>query len=63
MSLTTIIGPLMMNNLFTFFTSKKAPFHFPGVAFLLAAIFMLCSLIIAWVFLKRETATAAQKTI
>lgn len=63
MSLTTIIGPLMMNNLFTFFTSKKAPFHFPGIAFLLAALFMLCSLIIAWVFLKRETAPAAQKTI
>lgn len=63
MSLTTIIGPLMMNNLFTFFTSKKAPFHFPGVAFLLAALFMLCSLIIAWVFLKRETVTAAQKII
>ena len=63
MSLTTIIGPLMMNNLFTFFTSKKAPFHFPGIAFLLAALFMLCSLIIAWVFLKREIAPAAQKTI
>jgi len=63
MSLTTIIGPLMMNNLFTFFTSKKAPFHFPGVAFLLAALFMLCSLIIAWVFLKKETVSAAQKTI
>ena len=63
MSLTTIIGPLMMNNLFTFFTSKKAPFHFPGIAFLLAALFMLCSLIIAWVFLKRETGPAAQKTI
>ena len=63
MSLTTIIGPLMMNNLFTFFTSKKAPFHFPGVAFLLAALFMLSSLIIAWVFLKRETALATQKNI
>ena len=63
MSFTTIIGPLMMNNLFTFFTSKKAPFHFPGIAFLLAALFMLCSLIIAWVFLKRETGPAAQKTI
>ena len=63
MSLTTIIGPLIMNNLFTFFTSEKAPFHFPGVSFLLAALFMLCSLIIARVFLKRETAPAAQKTI
>jgi DHA1 family tetracycline resistance protein-like MFS transporter len=63
MSLTTIIGPLMMNNLFTFFTSEKAPFHFPGVSFLLAALFMLCSLIIAWVFLKKETLPAVQKTI
>ena len=63
MSLTTIIGPLMMNNLFTFFTSEKAPFHFPGVSFLLAAIFMFCSLIIAWVFLKKESIAAAQKTI
>jgi MFS transporter, DHA1 family, tetracycline resistance protein len=63
MSLTTIIGPLMMNNLFTFFTGKKAPFHFPGVSFLLAALFMLCSLIIAWVFLKKETLPAVQKTI
>jgi DHA1 family tetracycline resistance protein-like MFS transporter len=63
MSLTTIIGPLMMNNLFTFFTGKKAPFHFPGVAFLLAALFMLSSLIIAWVFLKKETVPIVQKTI
>ena len=63
MSLTTIIGPLMMNNLFTFFTSKKAPFHFPGVSFLLAALFMLSSLIIAWVFLKREAVVIPQKTI
>ncbi len=54
MSLTTIIGPLMMNNLFTFFTSKKAPFHFPGVSFLLAAVFMICSLVIAWIVLEKE---------
>ncbi len=63
MSLTTIIGPLMMNNLFTFFTSEKAPFHFPGIPFFLAALFMLSSLIIAWSLLKKETMPAAQKTI
>ena len=34
MSLTTIIGPLMMNNLFTYFTGDKAPFHFPGILYL-----------------------------
>lgn len=63
MSLTTIIGPLMMNNLFTFFTSKKAPFHFPGIPFFLAALFMLSSLIIAWSLLNKETMPPAQKTI
>ncbi len=63
MSLTTIIGPLMMNNLFTFFTGKRAPFHFPGVSFLLAAVFMLSSLIIAWIFLQKESMVVTQKTI
>lgn len=54
MSLTTVIGPLIMNNLFTFFTSPKAPFQFPGVSFLLGAIFMLFSLLIVWAVLSRE---------
>ena len=54
MSLTTIIGPLIMNNLFNYFTSPKAPFYFPGIFFLLAAIFMLFSALIAWTVLNRE---------
>lgn len=57
MSLTTIIGPLMMNNLFTFFTGSRAPVYFPGVSFLLAALFMLFSLFIAWKVLSREKKT------
>ena len=63
MSLTTIIGPLIMNNLFTFFTGPKAPFHFPGVSFLLGAVFMFCSLIIVWIVLSREKKLAMQKII
>lgn len=63
MSLTTIIGPLMMNNLFTYFTSEKAPIHFPGVSFLLGAIFMLLGLVIAWYVLSKEKKLAAAKTI
>lgn len=54
MSLTTIIGPLIMNNLFKYFTTDKAPFYFPGVSFLLAAFFMLLSLFIAWKVLSGE---------
>lgn len=61
MSLTTVLGPLLMNNLFTFFTSAKAPFLFPGVSFLLGAVFMLFSLIIIWLVLNRDQRLAAEK--
>lgn len=54
MSLTAIIGPLIMNNLFWFFTSEKAPIYFPGVSFLLGSIFMLSSVVIVWKVLTRE---------
>lgn len=54
MSLTTIIGPLIMNNLFKYFTTAKAPFYFPGVSFLLGAFFMLLSVFFAWKVLSRE---------
>ncbi|MGB3008445.1 MAG: TCR/Tet family MFS transporter [Chitinophagaceae bacterium] len=47
MSLTAIIGPLIMNNLFYYFTSKNAPVHFPGIPFLLGSIFMLFSVFFA----------------
>jgi DHA1 family tetracycline resistance protein-like MFS transporter len=43
-----------MNNTFAFFTSDKAPFHFPGIHFLIGAVCMLFSLIIIWKVLTRE---------
>lgn len=54
MSLTTIIGPLIMNNLFKYFTTDKAPVYFPGVSFLLGAALMLASLLVARAYLKHE---------
>jgi DHA1 family tetracycline resistance protein-like MFS transporter len=60
MSLTTIIGPPMMNNLFYHFTKEKALVHFPGVSFLLGSIFMLLSVLIAWYVLSREKKLAIQ---
>lgn len=54
MSLTTIIGPPLMNYLFFFFTKDSAPIHFPGVSFLLGALFMLLGAIIAYRVLSRE---------
>jgi len=54
MSLTTIIGPPMMSETFAFFTSSKAPFQFPGMHFLIGALFMLLAVIIASRVLSRE---------
>ena len=53
MCLTTILGPPLMNNLFTYFTTK-APIHFPGASFLLGAVFMLGSIMVAWITLRKE---------
>jgi DHA1 family tetracycline resistance protein-like MFS transporter len=54
MSLTTIIGPLIMNSTFTYFTTDKAPFHFPGIHFLIGAVCMLFSILITYKVLSRE---------
>ena len=54
MSLTTIIGPPIMNNLFSYFTKDSAPVYFPGSFFLLGAILMLASVFIAWKVLRKE---------
>ncbi len=54
MSLTTIIGPLIMNGTFTYFTTDKAPFYFPGIHFMIGAACMLLSVVIAYKVLSRE---------
>jgi DHA1 family tetracycline resistance protein-like MFS transporter len=48
MSLAAIIGPLLMNNLFFYFTHSNAPVHLPGAPFLLGAILMTASAVIAY---------------
>ncbi|WP_160717858.1 TCR/Tet family MFS transporter [Chitinophaga solisilvae] len=54
MSLTTVIGPLIMNGSFAYFTSDRAPFHFPGIHFLLGAICILISIVITYKVLSKE---------
>lgn len=51
-SVTTIIGPILMTFLFSFFTKPGAPIHFAGAPFLLGAILMLGSALIAFYTLK-----------
>ncbi|UPK69090.1 TCR/Tet family MFS transporter [Chitinophaga filiformis] len=54
MSLTAFIGPLIMNTTFSYFTTDKAPFYFPGIHFLIGAVCMLLSIIITYKVLSRE---------
>lgn len=52
MSATSIIGPLIMNNLFATFTSATAPVYFPGAAFFTGAVFTILSMVLAMRSLK-----------
>ncbi len=48
LSVTSIFGPLLMTNLFSYFTSGKAPIHFPGAAMLFGAILTIISTVLAF---------------
>jgi MFS transporter, DHA1 family, tetracycline resistance protein len=48
MSLSAIVGPLVMNNLFFYFTHKEAPVYLPGAPFFLGCILMATSAFIAF---------------
>jgi DHA1 family tetracycline resistance protein-like MFS transporter len=61
MSLTSIFGPLIMNNLFYYFTKSTSAVYFPGAPFLLGAILMLGSAILAYYALKDEKTAVITK--
>lgn len=48
MSITNIVGPLIMTNTFALCTRDHSPVHFSGAAFLLGAVFMGTSLLLAY---------------
>lgn len=54
MSITSIIGPLLMTSLFAWFTSRSAPVYFPGAPFMMAAILTAVSFLIAYAALKKH---------
>jgi MFS transporter, DHA1 family, tetracycline resistance protein len=54
MSLTSIVGPLVMTNLFAYFTSVQSPVLIPGAPFILGGILMLSSSIVAYKSLKQS---------
>ncbi|SDZ91331.1 MFS transporter, DHA1 family, tetracycline resistance protein [Arachidicoccus rhizosphaerae] len=60
MSLTSIIGPIIMNGSFAYFTSQKAPFIFPGIHFMIGALCMLAGVIIAYIVLSKKKKRALE---
>jgi DHA1 family tetracycline resistance protein-like MFS transporter len=61
LSLTSIVGPPMMTGLFAYFTKPTAPVHFSGAAFLLGALLMLLSSIIAYKSMRQKGKTTLGK--
>jgi MFS transporter, DHA1 family, tetracycline resistance protein len=56
MSATSIVGPLLMTHLFSFFTRPSAPVYFPGAPFLMGAVLFLASTILSYRSLKADLA-------
>jgi DHA1 family tetracycline resistance protein-like MFS transporter len=54
MSVAAIFGPLIMNNLFYYFTDPKHAIYFPGAPFLMAAFLTLIGLFIGSAALKKH---------
>jgi MFS transporter, DHA1 family, tetracycline resistance protein len=53
LSISTIIGPLLMTYLFSYFTSSQAPIYFPAMPFLAAALLTLISIGMTFNTLRR----------
>lgn len=54
MSITAIIGPPLMNNLFAYFSGSASPVYLPGAAMLLGALLTIISSLLARRSLKRK---------
>ena len=52
-SVAAIIGPLLITQSFTVFTSANAPVYFPGIAFAIAGVLAFVCLLVFWANLGR----------
>lgn len=53
MSASAIVGPLIMTNLFAYFSSASSPVYFPGAPFIMAAVLTLTGIFICSSTLKK----------
>jgi DHA1 family tetracycline resistance protein-like MFS transporter len=51
-SLTSVVGPILMTSLFAYFTSTASPIYYPGAPFMMGAILTVFSFIIAYFSLR-----------
>jgi len=61
MSVTSIVGPLIMTHLFSYFTKSNSTIHFPGAPFLLGALLMVGSVLISYYALRSRKVVVKQK--
>lgn len=54
MSLTAVVGPVMMTSLFAYFTTSAAPVIFPGAPFAMGGVLTLLSLVLVKQILSRK---------
>jgi len=55
LSISTILGPLVMTHLFSYFTARTAPIYFPGAPFALAGLLLALSLFLAFQSFKKQS--------
>ncbi len=60
MSVTSIIGPLLMTTLFAYFTTSGAPVYFPGAPFLMGGILTVLSVLFAARTLRAKASPVAK---
>src|SRR5690606_9441788 len=54
-SLTAIFGPLMMSNLFAFFTKDNTSIYLPGAPFIMGGILTLAAFFIAYIYFRQKS--------
>ncbi|NND94380.1 MAG: TCR/Tet family MFS transporter [Flavobacteriales bacterium] len=51
-SITAIIGPILASTVFAYFISEQTFFYFPGAAYVVSAVILMTSTVLAWRALK-----------
>lgn len=54
MSLTAIFGPVLMTGLFAYYTRPQGAIYLPGAPFLAGSVFLVCSIVTAYLALRGE---------